>query len=158
MITRNWLAGEGWDDIFLDFDPDRGIAPGQRWEEALSKAANRCQAIIFLVSKAWLASRACMREFNFGRRLNKRMFGVLIEDIAIADLPSDLTDTWQLLNLAGGSDGRLFQAVLPDGKQTHVTFSVSGLARLKTGLTKAGLDARFFAWPPTSLSARPIAA
>jgi hypothetical protein len=154
-VLRDWLAAEGWDNIFLDFDRDQGIAPGEHWEEALSLAANRCLAILFLVSRVWLASDQCRREFNYGRRLNKRMFGVLIEDLATADLPSELTDTWQLVNLAAGTDGRLFKAALPNGTQTHVTFSASGLARLKFGLTKAGLDARFFAWPPEAEPNRP---
>ena len=35
-----------------------------------------------------------------------------------------------------------------DGGEVRVTFSQSGLAKLKTGLMRAGLDARFFAWPP----------
>ena len=35
-----------------------------------------------------------------------------------------------------------------DGSEVRVTFSQSGLAKLKTGLMRAGLDARFFAWPP----------
>ncbi|HEX5864730.1 MAG TPA: hypothetical protein VF014_10850 [Casimicrobiaceae bacterium] len=34
------------------------------------------------------------------------------------------------------------------GKETHVTFSAEALGRLKTGLQRAGLDSRFFAWPP----------
>jgi hypothetical protein len=33
-------------------------------------------------------------------------------------------------------------------KETHVTFSAEALGRLKTGLQRAGLDSRFFAWPP----------
>src|SRR3954470_6021834 len=31
---RDWLAKNGWDDVFLDLDPERGIAAGQRWKEA----------------------------------------------------------------------------------------------------------------------------
>ena len=34
------------------------------------------------------------------------------------------------------------------GEETHVTFSAEALGRLKTGLQRAGLDFRFFAWPP----------
>ncbi len=51
---RDWLAAEGWDDIFLDLDPDRGIAAGERWERALNQAVNCCEAVLFLVSRAWL--------------------------------------------------------------------------------------------------------
>src|ERR1700730_1964085 len=32
VALRDWLKGEGWDDIFLDVDPERGIVAGERWE------------------------------------------------------------------------------------------------------------------------------
>jgi hypothetical protein len=32
VALRDWLKAEGWDDIFLDADPEHGIAAGQRWE------------------------------------------------------------------------------------------------------------------------------
>ena len=100
------------------------------------------------MSRAWLKSAWCMKEFHLASRLNKRIFGVLIEDIAIRELPAELTATWQVVNLNMGSDHLMFKAVLPHGSEQHVTFSKGGLARLKSGLTKAGLDPRFFAWPP----------
>src|SRR5580698_2473312 len=60
-----WLEREGWkDEIFLDLDPERGIAAGERWERRLHEAANRCEAVLFLVSRAWLASKWCVRELN----------------------------------------------------------------------------------------------
>jgi len=56
----NWLKREGWDDIFLDVKPERGIVAGERWERALNQAAHRCEAVLFLVSREWLASgRSC---------------------------------------------------------------------------------------------------
>ena len=81
VALRDWLVGAGWDDLFLDLDPQRGIAAGERWEKALNEAANRCEAVVFLVSRAWLGSRWCLKEFNLAARLNKRMFGVLVEDM-----------------------------------------------------------------------------
>ena len=33
-------------------------------------------------------------------------------------------------------------------EEKHVVFSKDGLRRLKRGLDKAGLDPKFFAWPP----------
>jgi hypothetical protein len=57
---RDWLVGEGRDDLFLDLDPERGIAAGERWERALNEAAGRCEAVLFLISKARLASRWCL--------------------------------------------------------------------------------------------------
>ena len=147
-VLRDWLIADGWDDLFLDLDPTRGIAAGERWELALNEAANRCEAVLFLVSRAWLSSRWCLKELSLATRLNKRIFGLLIEDIPIAELPAELTATHQLVNLAAGSDHRMLSGRAADGTEVRVTFSESGLAKLKTGLRRAGLDARFFAWPP----------
>jgi hypothetical protein len=41
VALRDWLASEGWNNVFLDLDPERGIAAGERWERALHAAANR---------------------------------------------------------------------------------------------------------------------
>lgn len=157
IALRDWLVAEGWNDLFLDLDPDRGIAAGERWERALNEAASRCEAVLFLISKAWLASRWCMNELNLARRLNKRLFGALIEEgLTVADLPSDVTSTWQLVNLATGRDHHQFRVTLPiTGEEIHVTYSFEGLARLKNGLQRAGLDPRFFNWPPEHDPKRP---
>ncbi len=155
VALRDWLVAEGWDDVFLDLDPTRGIAAGERWERSLYEAANRCEAVLFLVSRAWLDSDWCLKEFRLAQKLNKRIFGVLIEDIPLADVPAELKSTWQLVNLATGADHLIFRPVLPDGKEGHATFSEGGLRALRTGLTRAGLDARFFAWPPEDDPDRP---
>ena len=157
VALRDWLAGNGWkDEIFLDLDPRRGIAAGERWERALNEAATRCEAVLFLVSKAWLASGWCLREFHLAHHLNKRLFGVLIEDLAIENLPLELTGTWQIVRLASGHDHVMLRAVLPVTQEdAHVTFSAEGLHRLKHGLEEAGLDPKYFAWPPEDDPNRP---
>jgi hypothetical protein len=35
VAIGDWLRVEGWDDLFLDVDPQEGIRPGERWERAL---------------------------------------------------------------------------------------------------------------------------
>ena len=45
IALRDWLAAQGWDDLFLDLDPERGIGAGERWERALNEAAMRCEAV-----------------------------------------------------------------------------------------------------------------
>jgi WD40 repeat protein len=156
VALRDWLNREGWNDVFLDIDPDRGIAAGERWERALNEAANRCEAVLFVVSRAWLASGWCLKEFNLAHRLNKRLFGLLVDDLAPADLPVNLTSTWQLVRLSAGRDHVMLRVTMPfTGEEAHVTFSAEALARLKTGLQRAGLDSRFFAWPPDSDPNRP---
>ena len=48
-------------------------------EPLLNEAARRCEAVLLLISKAWLGSAWCKNELNLARRLNKRLFGILIE-------------------------------------------------------------------------------
>jgi hypothetical protein len=45
-----------------------------------NEAARRCEAVLFLISKARLGSAWCKNELNLARRLNKRLFGILIEE------------------------------------------------------------------------------
>ena len=157
IALRDWMVADGWDDLFLDFDPTRGIAAGERWERALNEAAHRCEAVVFLISKAWLASTWCVNELTLARRLNKRLFGVLIEeDLSVSEVPSDLTSTWQLVNLATGRDRQQFRVTLPvTGEEVDVSLSVEGLGRLKSGLWRAGLHASHFKWPPEHDPERP---
>lgn len=149
IALRDWLVAEGWSELFLDLDPQRGIATGERWEQALNQAALRCEVVLFVISRAWLSSRWCMNELTMARRLNKRLFGLLVEeDLASSDLPVDVTK-WQVVNLASGTDHKQFPVVLPiTGEVATQTFSLEGLARLKSGLQRAGLSAGWFAWPP----------
>ena len=150
IALSDWLASEGWSDVFLDLDPERGIAAGERWERALHAAANRCEGVIFLVSGNWLASGWCLKEYALARGLNKKLFATLIDpSITIASLPTELSGVWQIVDLAHGQDLRLFRTQAPGSDdERHVGYSESGLLRLKRGLQKAGLDAKFFAWPP----------
>jgi len=145
VALRDWLSAHGWDDVFLDLDPRRGISAGSRWQRSLNQAALRCEGVLFLVSRAWLGSDWCLKEFNLAHRLNKRLFGLLIEDVSIGDLPATLTENWQLVALSSGRDHVMLRAILPGSQnEAHVTFSQEGLIRLRIGLERAGLDARFF--------------
>jgi TIR domain/AAA ATPase domain len=152
IALSQWLKSEGWDDVFLDLDPGRGIAAGERWERKLHEAANRCEAVIFLISGHWLESGWCRKEYFLARGLNKKLFAVLNEPgRGIGDLPPEFTGTWQVIDLAGRQDLRVFRVPHPDShEEQHIAFSQEGLLRLKHGLDKAGLNPRFFAWPPSS--------
>jgi hypothetical protein len=152
IALNDWLASEGWNDVFLDLDPERGIAAGERWERALHAAANRCEGVVFLVSGNWLASGWCLKEYALARGLNKKLFAALIDpSMAASSLPAELSGVWQIIDLAHGPDLRLFRVQAPSSDdERHIGYSEAGLLRLKRGLQKAGLDARFFAWPPTS--------
>ncbi|MER9134748.1 TIR domain-containing protein [Mesorhizobium sp. M0830] len=152
IALRDWLVANGWgrDDVFLDIDATSGIAPGERWQKALNEAANRCEAVIFLISQPWLASQWCHEELALAHKLNKRLFGILIDTVDVAGVPARLRDEWQLIDLESGRDGIRLDVELPNGQQGFATYSASGLDRLRAGLVKAGLDPRFFAWPPAN--------
>src|SRR6185436_6668506 len=97
FALRDWLFEQGFkDDVFLDIDPDRGLAAGERWQEALKAAADRCEAVLFVVSPHWLASKWCLAEFLLAKSLHKRIFGLIIEPVPLAQLPSEMTAEWQL--------------------------------------------------------------
>jgi hypothetical protein len=58
LALRDWLYEQGFqNDVFLDIDPERGLVPGAQWQQALKAAADRCEAVLFLVSPAWLDSK-----------------------------------------------------------------------------------------------------
>ena len=92
IALRDWLVREGWsgeDDIFLDLDPARGIARPALGEGAGgSRHALRGGAVPGV--GAWLASKWCHDEYQLANQLNKKLFALLIDDIALDRLPGGL--------------------------------------------------------------------
>ena len=117
--VRDWLAANGWDDVFLDLDldPERGIVAGQRWKEVLQQAAYRCEVVLALVSAEWLASGWCKSEMDTARLMGKKIIVALI-GLDKSQVPLDLLDE-QFIDLSG--DPRAYPC-------------------LKEGLKHAGLD------------------
>jgi formylglycine-generating enzyme required for sulfatase activity len=150
VALYDWLERAGWkDEIFLDLDSKRGIVAGERWERRLHEEAHRCEAVLFLISKAWLQSEWCRRELALAHHLNKQLFGVLVDDLPTEQIPKDLAESWQLVRLGSGRDHLVLRVILPvTHEEMHVTFSEEGLHRLKAGLEQAGLDPKHFPWPP----------
>jgi WD40 repeat protein len=115
--VRDWLAANGWDDVFLDLDPERGIVAGQRWKEALQQAAHRCEVVLALVSPEWLASGWCKSEIDAARLMGKKII-VALTGLDKSQVPLDLLDE-QFIDLSGDPQA---------------------YPRLKEGLKHAGLD------------------
>jgi WD40 repeat protein len=149
LAVAQWLAENGWDDFFLDIEPARGLSPGERWQAALKAAADRCEAVLCLISPAWLGSRWCLAELLLAKQLGKIIFGAFIEPTPLDSLPREITAEFQLCDLVEGAERRVFRVSSdPIVPETEVSFAVPGLDRLKLGLQKAGLDASTFPWPP----------
>jgi hypothetical protein len=95
---RQWLIDqrpELVDEIFLDIAEDAGLAPGQRWKDALRQANQRCEAVICLVSHSWGSSPECKTEYRTAETLGKQILVARLEDTG----DSDITAEWQRCDL-----------------------------------------------------------
>jgi TIR domain len=127
VAMQVWLRAQGWDDVFLDLDPQEGLLPGERWQDALRAAADRCQAVLLLVTSDWLASKWCLAEFLLAKQLGKRLFPVLVDEVRIDALPLEMSSSDQAVDLVRDPQG---------------------WDRLREGLKRAGLDPETFVFPP----------
>jgi len=123
--VRDWLVANGWPNHFLDLDPARGIKAGERWKTALRNAAHRCEVVLALVSRQWLASSMCRAELEVARLINKKIITALIDE-EILDLPADLTEE----------------------QWVDLVHDPSGFVRLKEGLKAAGISPESFYFEP----------
>lgn len=41
IAVHDWLIERGWNELFLDLHPERGLKAGQRWQDALKQAEDR---------------------------------------------------------------------------------------------------------------------
>src|SRR5262249_10877155 len=98
-------------------------------------------------SPAWAISKWCLAEFLLAKSLHKQIFGVVLKDVPIGELPTEMTSEWQLCRLIGTGPTEIIQFRHRDTDDS-IAFLAEGLDRLKTGLKKAGLSADFFPWPP----------
>ena len=121
---KGWLEAQGHTSLFLDFDPEAGIRAGSSWEQTLYRKLRQCQAVIALVSPAWVASRWCFAELVQARERGKALFLVMVEPVD-AGVFSDLQ--------------RIDLTVRPE----------EGLERLRFGLLDRGIDPLdAFDWDP----------
>ena len=152
IALKDWLVGQGWgeeDDIFLDLDPKRGLAAGERWEEALRLNIRRCEAVVFVVTPAWCESKWCFAELQQAKSSNKPIFGVISKKVKFTDIPREMTSEWQVVDLTRAGKKEAFSVTsVTDGKQQSVSFNKLELTRLKAGLENTGIDPGFFVWPP----------
>jgi WD40 repeat protein len=133
----DWLATQGWDEVFFDLDPSDGLAAGQNWRGELHKAGENCSAVIILISPNWVASNWCKTEFLFAAHLGKEIFPVLIAPCSLNELPGELQATYQFADIS-----------TPEKHK-------DGLERLRIGLQRAGLHPGAFPWPPQNEPDRP---
>ncbi len=141
---RQWLIDqrpELVNEIFLDIAQDTGLAPGQRWKDALRQANQRCEAVICLVSHSWGSSPECKTEYRTAETLGKQILVARLEDTG----DSDITAEWQRCDLfAPGPKTEIAVSGSP------VPFNAAALDQLKKAIEGTGIGPRNFVWPPRS--------
>ena len=144
VALKRWLVEQDpglAEEIFLDLDPVTGIAPGERWKEALLRANERCEAVICLLSASWEASRECLAEYRTAENLGKLILCARLEPLE----DEGVTGEWQRCDLFG--DGPTTEIPV-EGKDGPVVLLTEGLRRLHQGLRRTGIGAEHFPWPP----------
>jgi WD40 repeat protein len=144
-----WIVSHGWprEEIFVDFDD---IGGGQRWREALTKAASRCEAVVFLISPEWVRRPWCTGEASAAQMLGKQIIPVLIEPTPPDTYRDLLTVEYQLINLTVSDPDCVIDVLMPEAGQTlPVALAESGLQRLVDGLKRAGLAPSTFPLTPS---------
>ena len=123
--SRIGSAPQGHEQLFLDFDPADGIPAGVDWEQRLYQELRRCQALLIVLSPAWLESKWCGNELAIAREKGKAVFVVHVK-------PCE-----------GGP-------VIPAIQEVDLTIDrATGLTKLARGLKEHGLDpASAFDWKP----------
>jgi hypothetical protein len=117
------LRAQGYQSLFLDFDPADGIPAGRDWEREIYARLRSCSGVVVLCSAHSMGSDWCFAEITHARALGKRLFPVVIGDCTLRPL---LLDT-QVVDLRADPEG--------------------GYTRLWHGMRGAGLDpADSFAW------------
>ena len=153
IAIRDWMKAQGWEDVFLDLDPERGLTAGAQWQTALKAAVAHCELVVVLVSPDWAASSWCKTEFLLAKLGNnpKAILPAIVAPTPASALPTEMTGEYQLVDLTTGKGSVGFSVALPGGDKTaKVTFTEEGLRRFKAGIMRFRVDASNFEWPPAS--------
>ena len=75
-----WLQSEGHVP-FLDRDPHHGLAVGEPWEERLYRELRAADAMICLITRAYLASMWCHTEVGIAKAVGSLLLPVLAENV-----------------------------------------------------------------------------
>ncbi len=152
------MKAQGWDEVFLDLDPERGLTAGDHWQTALKAAVARCELIVVLVSPDWAASSWCRTEFLLTKlgSNSKAILPAIVVPTPVSALPTEMRADYHVVDLTAGLRSVAFKVTPPGAdKPTIVAFSEEGLRGLKAGIMRLGVDASHFEWPPANDPGRP---
>jgi WD40 repeat protein len=143
IALKQWLEAqrpELSNEIFLDLDAQTGLQVGERWRKALFTSGSRCQDVICLLSRNWVASYECKSEYRTAEGLGKRILVARLEDLG----DGDITSEWQRCDLF--AEGPRTEIDVRDG--APVVFNSAALERLAKAVEGTGIGPESFVWPP----------
>jgi hypothetical protein len=131
----DWLASEGWNDVFLDLDPSAASRRG-------SAGRGRCTKPLRSDHLPRVGELARLRLVREGI-LDRARVALADPTRTIASLPEEFMGVWQMSISLTARICDCFRSRKPGSNEEGISrYSQSGLMRLKRGLEKAGLDAR----------------
>jgi hypothetical protein len=101
-----WLGEQKLHSYFLDFDPERGLIAGRRWEDELYRNLRGSAAMLVALTPNWLASPWCFAEAAIARSEGKPVIFVelkpaqgtrVFSDTQYVDATGDPTQAKRLL-------------------------------------------------------------
>jgi TIR domain-containing protein len=102
-VKFDWLAQNGWDDVFLDVGSLEGLAPGEHLQNPLKTEANHCEPSSLLSHKIGLNSTWCRAELQTAKLLGKRTIPTSIADVPLSELPLEAAVDHSPRNIAEDS-------------------------------------------------------
>ena len=102
----DFLAKNNHKSYFLDFDPEKGLIPGKRWEEELFAKLRNCQVVLVALTPNWIQSKWCFAEAVNARAMGKRVIFVklipcdasnVFPDVQHIDLTKNKADGYRKL-------------------------------------------------------------
>jgi hypothetical protein len=116
---KTWLAEQGFETPFLDYDKHGGIPPGADWEKTLYREIERCEAVVIIQTPNWLESKWCFAEFTQARALGKSIFPIIETPTGDTLISPDI----QALDLRMDREGGLEQL---SGELTRIALDAQG--------------------------------
>lgn len=119
VATR--LRRQGYQSLFLDFDPADGIPAGRNWEREIYTRLRACSGVVLLCSEHSMASDWCFAEITHARALGKHLFPVIISTCELRPILQDTQVTDLRVDRATGFQ-RLWRGMRSAGLDPSDTF------------------------------------
>lgn len=124
-------------EVWVDLEE---IIPAARWMQEIRAGITEADAVAFVITPNWVASKICQTELRYASEVSKRLIPILARETPTADVPSALAElNW--LHFLDGADfdagiDRLIEVLDTDIDRVHLHTRL--LARAREWETREG--------------------